>query len=345
MPEQTNGSDLFEIIKTTRSMRRLKPDPVPNEMIRKILEAGVCAPSGGNMQRWRFLVIRDDKIKETVGGLYKHAWDEQVAPRHRAGEPAPGRSQERFLRLLAAAEYLAAHIHETPVALGRRDTDPDVRLVHIPRSSEHAAGGTSARPWRDIDHALFAVREGSRGRSGPSARFPFVCLRPIGYPLGRFGPVRRIALADVVYEDQWASVPRFGSGNAPYSWISRFLYPWRSAANYPPERNPFNLKGRTGLCLAALSWLGPFPAIPQWKCPIVPRPRKIMLSNATSPTGIEKGSSPVRGLWSEPRPLVVTSKLSLPIIWCDRRSPIFHLASPEPSVRAPFGFVFSENDP
>ena len=73
-------ADLFEIIRTTRSMRRLKPDPVPNELIRKILEAGVCAPSGGNMQRWRFLVIRDPKIKETVGALYKRAWDEQVAP-------------------------------------------------------------------------------------------------------------------------------------------------------------------------------------------------------------------------------------------------------------------------
>jgi nitroreductase len=47
---------------------------------RKILEAGVCAPSGGNMQRWRFLVIRDPKVKETVGALYKRAWDEQVAP-------------------------------------------------------------------------------------------------------------------------------------------------------------------------------------------------------------------------------------------------------------------------
>jgi nitroreductase len=90
-------------------------DPVPNELIRKILEAGVCAPSGGNMQRWRFLVIRDPKVKETVGALYKRAWDEQVAPRYRAGEPAPGMSRERFLRLLDAAEHLAAHIHEAPV--------------------------------------------------------------------------------------------------------------------------------------------------------------------------------------------------------------------------------------
>src|SRR6266446_3707106 len=109
-----NTADLFEIIRTTRSMRRLKPDPVPNEPIRKILEAGVCAPSGGNMQRWRFLLIRDAKIKKTVGAYYKRAWDEQVAPRYRAGEPAPGMSRERFLRLLDAAEYLAAHIHEAP---------------------------------------------------------------------------------------------------------------------------------------------------------------------------------------------------------------------------------------
>src|SRR6516165_7272913 len=195
---------------------------------------------------------------------------------------------------------------------------------------------------RDIDDS-----SGSRRRCKPLSAFArFSLPRLAADPATRWvGPVRRIALADVVYEDKWASVPRLGSGNAPHSWISRFLYPWRSAANYPPERNPFNLKGRTGLCLAALSWLGPFPAIPQWKCPIVPRPSKIMLSNATSPTGIEKGSSPVRGLWSEPRPLVVTSKLSLPIIWCDRRSPIFHFASPEPSVRAPFGFVFRDNDP
>src|ERR1700758_1311577 len=115
MPNESHGLDLFEIIRTTRSMRRLKPDPVPNELIRKILEAGVCAPSGGNMQRWRFLVIRDPKVKETVGALYKRAWDEQVAPRYRSGEPAPGMSRERFLRLLDAAEYLAAHIHEAPV--------------------------------------------------------------------------------------------------------------------------------------------------------------------------------------------------------------------------------------
>ena len=69
MPEE--APDLFEIMRTTRSMRRLKPDPVPAELIRKILEAGVSAPSGGNMQRWRFLVLRDLNVKETIGAYYK----------------------------------------------------------------------------------------------------------------------------------------------------------------------------------------------------------------------------------------------------------------------------------
>ncbi|MBV8870052.1 MAG: nitroreductase family protein, partial [Acetobacteraceae bacterium] len=55
--------DLFEIIETTRSMRRLRPDPVPDELVAKILRAGLCAANGGNTQRWRFLVVTDPAVK------------------------------------------------------------------------------------------------------------------------------------------------------------------------------------------------------------------------------------------------------------------------------------------
>jgi nitroreductase len=65
--------DLFEIMHTMRAMRRLKPDPVPDELIRKILEAGVCAPNGGNTQRWRFMVVKDPRIKQQVQTFYKRA--------------------------------------------------------------------------------------------------------------------------------------------------------------------------------------------------------------------------------------------------------------------------------
>src|ERR1700744_1785760 len=80
-----NDPSLFEIMRTTRSMRRLKPDPVPNMLIRQILEAGTFAANGGNMQTWRFLVIRDPAIKQALAVYYKCAWHEIVGPLYRAG--------------------------------------------------------------------------------------------------------------------------------------------------------------------------------------------------------------------------------------------------------------------
>src|SRR3984957_14914982 len=65
------NTDLFEIIRTTRSMRRLKPDPVPPTLIRQIIEAGTSAPNGGNMQTWRFLLVRDPAIKSAVAQWYR----------------------------------------------------------------------------------------------------------------------------------------------------------------------------------------------------------------------------------------------------------------------------------
>jgi nitroreductase len=208
MPEESaNTADLFEIIRTSRSMRRLKPDPVPDELIRKILEAGVCAPSGGNMQRWRFLVIKDASVKQAVAGYYQRAWDQQAGPRYRSGEPAPGMSRERFQRLLDAAEYLAAHIHKAPVWI----------VPCLEGGSPTRTSGSSIYPA--VQNMLLAARALGLGATLTTLHLVFekeaeaalglppgvhsYALLPIGYPIGRFGPVRRIALGEVVYQDRW----------------------------------------------------------------------------------------------------------------------------------------------
>jgi nitroreductase len=200
-------ADLFEVIRTTRSMRRLKPDPVRPELIRQILEAGVCAPSGGNMQRWRFLVVQDAEIKRTVGAYYKRAWDDVVAPRYRAGTPAPGMSQDRFQRLLAAAEYLAAQIHEAPVWI----------VPCLQGDAPTRTAGSSIYPA--VQNMLLAARAHGLGATlttlylsfeketeaalGLPADWHSYAILPIGYPIGRFGPVRRAPLEEVVYMDRW----------------------------------------------------------------------------------------------------------------------------------------------
>jgi len=209
--QAASATDLFEIIRTTRSMRRLKPDPVPNEFLQKILEAGVCAPSGGNMQRWRFLIIRDAGIKQNVGAFYKHAWDEQVAPRYRASEPAPGMDRDRFRRLLAAAEHLAAHIHEAPVWI----------VPCLQGAAPTRTAGSSIYPA--AQNMLLAARALGLGATlttlylgfekevetalGLPADWHSYAIIPIGYPLGRFGPVRRVPLVEVVFEDRWGQRP------------------------------------------------------------------------------------------------------------------------------------------
>ena len=205
MPER--NSDLFEIMATTRSMRRLKPDPVPPELIRKILDAGVCAPSGGNMQRWRFLVVRDPGIKRTVGAYYKRAWDEVVNPRYSAGEPAPGTSPERFQRMLDAAQYLADHIHEAPVWVvpcmgGGTPTRTSGSSIY-PAVQNMLLAARALGLVATLTTLYLQFEKEVEAALGLPADVHSYALLPIGYPMGRFGPVRRVPLSEVVYQDQW----------------------------------------------------------------------------------------------------------------------------------------------
>ena len=202
-----NEPGIFEIIHTTRSMRRLKPDPVPDTLIRRILEAGVSAANGGNMQRWRFVVVTDPKIKETVAGYYRRAWKEDALPGYRNAAPPRGTSAERFQRLLAAADHLAEHLHEAPVWIV-----PCLQGAAPTRST-----GSSIYPA--VQNMLLAARALGLGATLTTLYLNFekevdaalslpadvhsYALLPIGYPIGRFGPVRRMPLAEVVYGDQW----------------------------------------------------------------------------------------------------------------------------------------------
>ena len=196
--------DLFDIMRSTRSMRRLKPDPVPAALLNQVLEAGTCAANGGNMQSWRFLVIRDPAIKAAAGEFYRKGWHEVVGPRYRAGGPAPGMTPERFARMLDAAEHLADHFHEAPVWI--------VPCLAGPRG----AGGSI---FPAVQNMLLAARAVGLGATlttlylihekeaeaamGIPEGFHSYAILPIGFPTGKFGPVRRAPLADVVFDDTW----------------------------------------------------------------------------------------------------------------------------------------------
>jgi nitroreductase len=204
-----DGTGLFEIIETTRAMRRLRPDPVPDALIARILRAGICAPNGGNAQRWRFLVVKDPAIKKAVQVYYKRAFDEVVGPHYLSSAPPPGMSRERLLRQRAAAEYLTEHFHEAPVWI--------VPCLEHGKAEPSRSAGASIYPA--VQNMLLAARALGLGATLTARHLLYeketeaalglppgvhsYAILPIGYPLGNFGPVNRGALAEFVYLDRW----------------------------------------------------------------------------------------------------------------------------------------------
>ncbi len=203
----SDSTDLFEIMRTNRSMRRLKPDPVPDALIEKVLEAGVCAANGGNTQRWRFLVVKDRAIKKAVQVLYKRAFDEVVGPRYRGSAPPPGVTAERYQRQHAAVEYLTEHFHEAPVWIVAclEDESPTrwsgASIYPAVQNMLLAARALGLGATLTTRHLLHA-KEAETALGLPSGVHSYAII-PIGYPMGRFGPVGRGELKDVVFQDRW----------------------------------------------------------------------------------------------------------------------------------------------
>jgi nitroreductase len=202
-------ADLFEIMQTMRAMRRLKPDPVPDHLVRRILESAICAPNGGNTQRWRFLVIKDTAIKQAVQVWYKRALDEVVGPRYASSAPPPGATKEGYHRQHRAVEYLTDHFHEAPVWI--------VPCIEHGTVKPNRSSGASIYPA--VQNMLLTARalglgatlttrhliyekESEKALGLPPGVHSYAIL-PIGYPMGKFGPVGRGSLDEFVYQDKW----------------------------------------------------------------------------------------------------------------------------------------------
>jgi len=204
--------DLLEIMKNMRAMRRLHPDPVPDELIRKILLAGSCAPNGGNTQRWRFLVIKDTKIKQAVQVWYKKAFDEVVGPRYLKSTPPPGVSREQYNRQHAAVEYLTDHFHEAPVWI----------VACLEEGAAQPTRGSGASIYPAVQNMLLAARglglasvlttrprrgfeKEIKAKLGIPENVDTAALLPLGYPASQnlYGPTNRRPVEDVTFEEQW----------------------------------------------------------------------------------------------------------------------------------------------
>jgi nitroreductase len=217
---------------TMRAIRRLKPDPVPDEILTKIVEAATWAPSGSNAQGFDFVVVTDRGQMARLAGVWRKCVDEYLALMG-TRTPSATMGEEGAEKLRRALLFQRDHFAETPavvVACYQSHDRPDprgllraagvgegvkvaARLRHMPT----LAAASSIYPA--VQNLLLAARAYGLGANitvwhlfhepdvkeilGIPKGVSTYAMVPIGYPRGRFGPVRRKPVDSVIHRDRW----------------------------------------------------------------------------------------------------------------------------------------------
>ncbi|MCH8222846.1 MAG: nitroreductase family protein [Chloroflexi bacterium] len=202
----TEASDLFYAIHHTRAMRRLKPDPIPDDVLMKLLDAANQGPTGSNKQNARWIVVRDPAQKQKLADLNRTAVNAYV------GNPDDIAPDMRGI--VNAVMWQRDHFHEIPALL-----IPCLKFDQPPTGTWAAGAGAGGSIWPAVQNLLLAARALGLGAAlttlglsdRPAAKAvlglpdtvePFAII-PVGYPTGNFGSVTRKPLEEIVHYDRW----------------------------------------------------------------------------------------------------------------------------------------------
>src|SRR5205085_1372778 len=192
--------DILEIMGTARSMRYLKTDPVPSELIDKLMWAATRASNPSNVQPWDFVVVQDPAVRTQIGEL--------LAPRLETPPTPPDGADASLRRSYAGAIHLIAHLADAPVIIfvcGTNNYPPHAPNTEFMYSAIYAAAQNLLVAARGLGlGAAFTTLHGAMGQplrdllAIPEDRHIGVTI-PVGWPARPFGSVNRKPVADVVH--------------------------------------------------------------------------------------------------------------------------------------------------
>jgi nitroreductase len=213
-------SDAFySLLSTTRSIRRIKDTPIEKEVLERICQAAIWAPSGGNRQPWRLIVVQDQKLKEQLSALYVAEWDLYVDFNLKKLGQQPPEVLEKVRAQFGTGTDLAHGLANIP-AVAIFVHDPSALYVTDAHLGRHpVVGGASLYPA--VQNFLLAARaEGLGGvlttlicsrekELRELLKFPegwgVHAMVPFGYPKGQHGPLQRAPRSEMMSLDTWKS--------------------------------------------------------------------------------------------------------------------------------------------
>ncbi len=196
--------DFFDVATTTRAMRRLHPDPVPDADLWTILETATLAASGGNAQPWGFVVVRDAEAKKKIAAWYLDAWQKTYGPAR-----DQMRANPRQARMFNSADHLANHLAEVPVLI----------LVTTRKDNFRSGPIAGASIYPAVQNLMLAARALGYGTTLTTLHklhdaevkelldlpedHETMALIPLGKPKGKFGRPPRQPVDRVVHWERW----------------------------------------------------------------------------------------------------------------------------------------------
>lgn len=219
--------DVREALYTTRAMRRVRPDPIPGDVQARILDAAIRAPSGGNAQGWRFLLVDDAAVKARLGPLYRDAiaslWRTAYRDALARARSAPADPDSvAMVKIQASAQYLADHFEQVPLYLAAFSRgDPTGGSIFPAVWSAQLAARAEG-----VGSALTSVLGFFHGDEAnqilgvpPDKGWTMSCLVSFGYPTGKWGVAPRRPVHEVAYRNTWGTDVGFTIGEP--LWPSR----------------------------------------------------------------------------------------------------------------------------
>ena len=209
---ETAAMDIYEALYTTRAMRRVKPDPIPTDVQQRILDAAVRAPSGGNTQNWRFLVVDDPEVRKGLGPIYRRClallWDTIYKDRIAAAAAAPDDPESKQTMVMQrSAQHLADHFEEYPLLLfSFVQYDPSGGSIFPATWSAMLAARAVGVGSALTSVFLFEIDPVLELLGVPKDEgWLFSSCVTFGYPTGRWGVAPRRPVHEVSFRNRWGT--------------------------------------------------------------------------------------------------------------------------------------------
>jgi len=199
---------LDEAMQTQRAIRRLKPDPVDDELILRLVELALKAPTGSNAQRWEFIIVRDPQVKAGLARCNRQGWEFYRRIRRSRTPDDPKRR-----KLIEAVQWQTDHFEEAPVIIVPCLKGTYFPLWHFPTASYFGS------IFPAVQNLLLAARAVNLGAAlttiplwnlmavrrilGLPRRVTPCAVIPMGWPMGHYGPTTRKPVGEVVSYDRY----------------------------------------------------------------------------------------------------------------------------------------------